>query len=83
MSLFDRTLEGRRIQLEYTNSGDLWTKLTRGDKGTIQYSFNNLGEIVVQVKWDSGSNLGLILGKDKFRILPLEKKKEEFEELLK
>ena len=77
MSLFDRTMEGRRIQLEHTS--DLWTKLTRGDKGTVQYSFYNLGEIVVQVKWDSGSNLGLILGKDRFRILPLVKQKKEHE----
>ena len=78
MSLFDRTMEGRRLQLEHT--GDLWSKLTRGDKGTIQYSFWDLDKTVIQVKWDSGPNLGLVLGKDRFRILPLEKKKNVIEE---
>src|SRR5215211_6960072 len=52
MSLFDRTMEGRRIQLIHTD--DEYTKLKSGDLGTVQYSFKNLNDIVVQVKWDSG-----------------------------
>jgi len=85
MSLFDRTMEGRRIQLIHTD--DEYTKLKSGDLGTVQYSFKNLNDIVVQVKWDSGIDLGLILGVDKFRILPTktttQQLQEEEEELLK
>ena len=69
MSL-DRTLEGRRIELIYTT--DPYTKLEKGDLGTIKWERNNdlWNEDVISVSWDSGSNLSLIRGKDSFKILP-------------
>ena len=69
MSL-NRTLEGRRIELIYTT--DPYTKLEKGDLGTIKWERNNdlWNEDVISVSWDSGSNLSLIRGKDSFKILP-------------
>ncbi len=69
MSL-DRTLEGRRIRLISTN--DPYTKLEKGDLGTIKWErLDDLwGDDVVSVKWDSGSSLSLIRGRDAFTILP-------------
>ncbi len=69
MSL-DRALEGRRIRLIYTN--DPYTKLEKGDLGTIKWErLDDLwGDDVVSVKWDSGSSLSLIRGRDAFTILP-------------
>jgi len=73
-------MEGRRIQLIHTD--DEYTKLKSGDLGTVQYSFKNLNDMVVQIKWDSGSNLGLILGKDTFRILPITQQQQQKEKEL-
>ena len=69
MSL-DRTLEGRRIRLTHTT--DSYTKLKKGDLGTIKWErLDDLwGDDIVSVKWDSGSTLSLIRGRDAFTILP-------------
>ena len=65
--IFDKTLGGKRIRLIHTD--DKYTKLKEGDEGTIKFMFLNLDEQVIQVDWDSGSNLGLIVGKDSYEIL--------------
>lgn len=69
MSL-DRTLEGRRIRLTHTT--DVYTKLKKGDLGTIKWErLDDLwGDDIVSVNWDSGSTLSLIRGRDAFVILP-------------
>lgn len=69
MSL-SRALEGRRIELISTT--DFYTKLEKGDLGTIKWErLDDLwGDDVVSVKWDSGSTLSLIRGRDAFTILP-------------
>jgi hypothetical protein len=65
-----RELEGRRIELISTT--DFYTKLEKGDLGTIKWErLDDLwGDDVVSVKWDSGSTLSLIRGRDAFTILP-------------
>ena len=68
--MLDYSVKGKRIELVHTD--DPYTKLKKGDKGTCQFLFNNLGSLVLQVKWDSGSNLGLIFGKDDFNWLDKE-----------
>jgi Domain of unknown function (DUF4314) len=65
--LFDKTMMGKRVRLIHTD--DPYTKLKKGDLGTIQFSFFNLDELIVQVKWDNGSNLGLIVGKDEYEVI--------------
>ena len=39
------------------------------EKESIQFSFHNLNELIIQVNWDSGSNLGLIAGKDSYEVI--------------
>lgn len=55
---FDYSQTGKRIKLIW--SGDKYTKLEKGDMGTIQYSFDNAGTRCIAIRWDSGSNLMLI-----------------------
>jgi hypothetical protein len=57
-------LVGKRIILDYTS--DIYTNLGPGDKGTIKF-VDSLRTL--HVAWDSGSNLGLIPGVDRYRIL--------------
>lgn len=49
------TLVGKRVRLDYTS--DRYTQLRSGDLGTVT-SIDHLG--TVRVKWDNGSNLGLV-----------------------
>jgi Domain of unknown function (DUF4314) len=56
---------GDKIQLISTD--DSMTKLKKGDKGTI-YKIDEDQELV-WVKWDSGEELALIQGVDKFNVL--------------
>lgn len=37
--------------------------------GTVKCTFLNLNKVVINVQWDSGNNLGLIVGKDDYQIL--------------
>lgn len=64
-------LIGKRIELIETN--DPYTDLKKGDQGTIRdvnecelwsERFTQIG-----VKWDNGSNLMMVLPKDKFKVL--------------
>ena len=68
----DRTLEGRRVKLIY--SDDPFTKLKRGDLGTVKYErLDDIwGEDTVSISWDSGSTLSMIRGRDSFELLPEE-----------
>ena len=60
----DLTLAGRRVRLESTT--DPYTALRPGALGTINYVRND----TTSIKWDSGSNLSMIDGEDRFTVLP-------------
>jgi Domain of unknown function (DUF4314) len=60
-------LIGKRIRLIYTN--DPYTRLKSGDIGTIRFKHWNHDCMVLHVKWNDGSNLGLIEGKDSYEII--------------
>ncbi len=55
---------GDRIELRHTS--DLYTDLEAGAKGTVT-GIDALGTI--QVKWDSGSTLGMVPGEDSYTTL--------------
>ena len=57
-------LTGTRIEL--ISLEDPYTKLKPGDTGTVDF-VDDIGQI--HIKWDSGSNLALILGEDSFRVI--------------
>lgn len=69
MSL-DRTLAGRRVRL--VSCSDPYTALRPGAEGTVQF-VNDYAipepERSLHVKWDDGSNLGLIEGVDRWELL--------------
>lgn len=67
MSL-DRSLAGAQIELVRTN--DPYTHLKPGAIGTVQF-IDDVGTI--HVRWDDGSNLGLIVGEDSYHITNPEK----------
>ena len=65
----DYTKKGYRIILMHTD--DPYTKLKSGDQGTIQcvnFSETPDMESQIYVSWDNGSNLSLLIGKDRFSI---------------
>ncbi len=57
-------LTGTRIELIALQ--DPYTKLKTGDTGTVDFVDENG---TIHMKWDTGSNLGLIPGDDAFRII--------------
>ena len=63
---FDYSPKGKRIRLICTK--DPYTKLKKGDTGTIQFRFVNSDRIAIVTKWDSGSNLSVIEGVDEYEI---------------
>lgn len=63
---FDYSSKGKRIRLISTK--DPYTKLKKGDTGTIQFRFVNSDRIAIVTKWDSGSNLSVIEGVDEYEI---------------
>jgi len=69
MSL-DFTLAGKRVRLDYTS--DPYTRLTPGATGTIEYVNATPWGDTTFIKWDDGSNLGLITGEDRFTIIKQE-----------
>lgn len=63
---FDRSLAGRRVRLDHCS--DPYTDLRPGAVGTVTFE-DDLGTL--HVKWDSGSNLGLIaMDGDRWTLLP-------------
>jgi len=59
-------LIGKRVRLQYTN--DPYTDLRQGDEGTVNH-IDDAGTMFV--KWDNGSNLGLIAEYgDRWVVLP-------------
>jgi hypothetical protein len=52
-------MNGKRIRFIY--SSDMYTRLKRGDEGTIVLC-DDVGTI--HVRWDNGSSLGMIPGED-------------------
>lgn len=57
-------LLGKRVQLISTT--DPYTNLKYGDLGTINY-IDDVGTVFVS--WDNGSNLGLVPGVDRWKII--------------
>ena len=55
---------GDRVELISTS--DPHTRLKAGDQGVI-FFIDSLG--TVHVKWDNGSNLGLVRGEDAFAVV--------------
>ena len=55
---------GDRIELIRTT--DPYTDLGPGDQGTVEF-IDDMG--TVHIKWDNGSNLGLVPGEDRYKIL--------------
>ena len=65
------TMIGRRIRLIFTD--DRYTKLRSGDESTIT-DVTTLpkemgGNRQIWIRWDNGSSLAMIEGKDQFEIL--------------
>jgi len=58
MSLADQLLPGDRIALVSCN--DQYTRLKPGEEGEVLRVRTQLGDEVVDVRWDSGSSLSLI-----------------------
>lgn len=61
MDLWDESKKGKRVRLVFTDDPD--TNLKPGDEGTLQFT-DSRG--TVHIKWDSGSNLGLLPGHDRW-----------------
>ncbi len=55
---------GTRIELVHTN--DPYTKLKKGDKGTVKSVYHDGMSNILMVDWDSGSSLSLIEGEDRW-----------------
>lgn len=60
----DSPLIGKRVRLLWTD--DQWTNLVRGDEGTVDY-IDDAGTVFV--KWDRGSNMGLVKDHDRYEII--------------
>lgn len=58
---------GDRVELIYIN--DTWTKLKKGDRGTVsKVEFDN-SDALIWVDWDNGEKLALLEEIDKFKII--------------
>lgn len=65
---YDFSLSGKRIRLLYTD--DKYTNLKRNDEGIIELIHKHSdGEHQVWVKWDNGSSLMLLTGKDQYEVV--------------
>ena len=58
---------GDRVQLLFIN--DTWTKLEKGDKGTVFEVEESSDETLIWINWDNGERLALLEGIDKFKIV--------------
>ena len=57
----------QRIRL--THIDDPYTNLVKGSEGTVTGYFNDPYGFVMDVKWDNGSSLSLVIGEDKWEVL--------------
>ncbi len=69
MTRIDTENEGKRVELVFT--GDIYTKLKPGDKGTYQILLEQTHPLENQhlIKWDNGSSLILLEGVDTFKFI--------------
>jgi hypothetical protein len=58
---------GERVELLFIN--DTWTKLQKGDKGTVVKIENEDDDDLIWIDWDNGEKLALLKGIDKFKVL--------------
>jgi hypothetical protein len=58
---------GERIELLFIN--DTWTKLQKGDKGTVVKIENEDDDALIWIEWDNGEKLALLKGIDKFKVV--------------
>jgi len=58
---------GDRVELQFIN--DSWTKLEKGDKGTVFKIENEDDDPLVWIEWDNGEKLALLAGIDKFKVV--------------
>ena len=61
---------GNRVQLLFIN--DTWTKLKKGDKGTVFKIEKENDESLIWVNWDNGEHLALLDGIDKYIVVKKE-----------
>ena len=57
---------GDRVELLFIN--DTWTKLQKGDKGTV-FKIENGDDSLIWVEWDNGERLALLEEIDKFKVI--------------
>ena len=58
---------GDRVELLFIN--DSWTKLQKGDKGTVFKIGTEDDDDIVWIEWDNGERLALLKGIDKFKVV--------------
>jgi len=58
---------GDRVELIFIN--DTWTKLVKGDKGTVFKVDESSDETLIWVNWDNGERLALLVGIDKYKVI--------------
>ena len=58
---------GCRVELLFIN--DSWTKLHKGDKGTVFKIGTEDDDDLVWIEWDNGERLALLKGIDKFKVV--------------
>jgi len=57
---------GDRVELLFIN--DTWTKLQKGDKGTV-CKIDSEDDSLIWIDWDNGEHLALLEGIDKFKVV--------------
>ena len=57
---------GDRVEIIFIN--DTWTKLQKGDKGTVS-KIDSEDDSLIWIDWDNGEHLALLEGIDKFKVI--------------
>jgi hypothetical protein len=70
----------RGDRIELIEIHDEFTNLKKGDRGTVVSYMKTPWELQILIKWDTGSNLMLLEGVDKYRKLTEGEMKKEMEE---
>ncbi len=58
---------GDRVEIAFIN--DTWTKLQKGDQGTVFKIENEDDDVLIWIDWDNGERLALLEGIDKFKVI--------------